>query len=188
MGSVTDPPVTSGLGPDMLLKQWKLVLRDPALRELPYRIETNKWGHIEMTPPASPRHMEIATALVDVLRVLLGGKAFTECAVVTQSGVKVVDLVWCSAEYLQRNRTTLEAWEAAFPTAPDLCIEIMSPSNTLAELEEKLSWYLAAGAREAWIVARDLAITAYDSGGKLGESSLGLSVEAVAQRARALLA
>jgi hypothetical protein len=41
---------------------------------------------------------------------------------------------------------------------------------------------------EAWIVARDLAITAYNSGGKLSESSLGLSLEAVARRAGALLA
>jgi hypothetical protein len=54
-------------------------------------------GHIEMTLPASPRHMETATAVVDVLRGLLGGKAFTECAIVTPGGVKVADVVWCSA-------------------------------------------------------------------------------------------
>jgi Uma2 family endonuclease len=36
---------------------------------------------------------------------------------------------------------------------PDLVIEILSPSNTRRELEEKLQDYQAIGVREAWIVA-----------------------------------
>jgi Uma2 family endonuclease len=36
---------------------------------------------------------------------------------------------------------------------PDLVIEILSPSNTCRELEEKLQDYQAIGVREAWIVA-----------------------------------
>jgi Uma2 family endonuclease len=177
-----------GLLPDALLKQWQNALADPALRQLPYRIETNKWGHIEMTPPASPRHMELATALVDALRDMLGGKAFTECAILTAGGVKVADVVWCSPAYLQRHRAALEAWNAALAAAPDLCIEVMSPVDVLQALEEKVSLYLAAGAREAWVVFRDLTITIYDAQGNRSESALGIAVQEVARRASALLA
>jgi hypothetical protein len=57
-----------------LHQRWEQVLRDPVLRELPYRIELNKWGHIEMTPQDSPRHMELASDVVILLRERLGGE------------------------------------------------------------------------------------------------------------------
>src|SRR5438132_13758080 len=40
---------------------------------------------------------------------------------------------------------------ACFPQAPELCVEILSPSNTKAEIEEKTALYFDAGAREVWI-------------------------------------
>lgn len=187
MGSVADTAIKDGLPPEALLEQWTTALADPALRALPYRVETNKWGYLEMTPPPSPRHMQVATALVDALRELAGGKAFTECAILTAAGVKVADVVWCSPEYLERHRVALEAWNAALAVAPDLCLEVMSPADPLPALEEKVPHYLAAGAREVWIVARDLAIGVYDARGSRAASSL-VSSEAVARRAAALLA
>ena len=45
-----------------------------------------------------------------------------------------------------------------FPTAPipslfpDLAVEVLSESNTTAEIDRKLSEYFAAGCRLAWIV------------------------------------
>ena len=36
--------------------------------------------------------------------------------------------------------------------APEICIEVVSPSNSVKELEEKKTAYLAAGAEEVWIV------------------------------------
>lgn len=36
--------------------------------------------------------------------------------------------------------------------APQICIEVVSPSNSVKELEEKKSAYLAAGAEEVWII------------------------------------
>jgi Uma2 family endonuclease len=184
VGSVADEIAWSGLGPEALLQQWRQVLHDPALRRLPYRIETNKWGHVEMTPPASPRHMETATAVVDALRELLGGKAFTECAIVTPGGVKVADVVWCSTQFLEQHRGVLQAWEAALPKAPDLCIEIMSPANTPAEMDEKAALYLAAGAREAWVLGSDLTVRIYGAEGDRPASVLGIPAEALVSRVR----
>jgi Uma2 family endonuclease len=42
--------------------------------------------------------------------------------------------------------------ETPFTRAPELCIEIAWPSNSLKELMEKVDAYVAAGAIEAWIV------------------------------------
>lgn len=39
-----------------------------------------------------------------------------------------------------------------FPGAPDLAVEVLSPSDTVLEVDEKVSSYLAAGTRLVWIV------------------------------------
>ncbi len=135
-----------------LQRCWEGALSDPALRQLPYRIEINKWGHLEMTPPASPRHMSIATRIAMLLRERLGGEAFTECALITSDGVRVADVVWCSPDFLSRYRDEWVQWAAAFAQAPELCVEVVSPSNTYAELRERIQLYLDAGAAEAWLV------------------------------------
>jgi Uma2 family endonuclease len=41
------------------------------------------------------------------------------------------------------------------PTAPPLCIEILSRSNTPAEIDEKRALYFAAGATEVWVCNLD---------------------------------
>ncbi len=38
------------------------------------------------------------------------------------------------------------------PGAPDIAIEVVSPSNTAAELERKVAEYLAAGSLRVWVV------------------------------------
>ena len=99
--SVVSPATRKAFAPAELVLRWAGVLEDPTLRNLPYRIELNKWGHIEMTPPASPRHMSIASSLVRLLEDRLAGKAFTECAIVT-SGV-CGSRMWCGV----RRRSSL---------------------------------------------------------------------------------
>ncbi len=42
--------------------------------------------------------------------------------------------------------------ENFFPVAPDLAIEVISPGNTSAEIQEKIDEYLAAGTKLVWIV------------------------------------
>lgn len=43
----------------------------------------------------------------------------------------------------------------AFPGAPDLAVEVVSPSNRPAELHAKVADYLAAGTRLVWVVDPD---------------------------------
>lgn len=146
------PLFNDSLKPAELYGRWEGVLHDRALRDLPYRIEINKWGHLEMTPPATPHHMRIGTRLARLLDQRLGGEAFTECAILTSGGVRIADVVWCSPAFLSTHGGELDDWAAALSQAPDLCVEVRSPSNTYGELQERIALFLAAGAREAWIL------------------------------------
>ncbi|MGH7571900.1 MAG: Uma2 family endonuclease [Gemmatimonadota bacterium] len=51
-----------------------------------------------------------------------------------------------------------------WPMAPDLAVEIVSPTNRKAEIEEKVSEYLEAGTRLVWLVEpRTRTLTVYRS-------------------------
>src|SRR5207253_326008 len=43
-----------------------------------------------------------------------------------------------------------------FPGAPDLAVEILSPNNTRAEIDERLKDFLASGTQIAWVIDPDL--------------------------------
>jgi Uma2 family endonuclease len=59
-----------------------------------------------------------------------------------------------------------------YPKAPPICVEIASPSNTSAEMEEKITLYLAKGAEEVWICDLDGQITVHSHEGALDASRL----------------
>src|SRR3954451_8133777 len=176
MSETLDELEQYSLARETLVQRWADVVNDPVLRNLPYRIELNKWGHIEMTPPASPMHMRLASRLAAVLEKLLGGEAFTECAIATTGGVKVADVAWCSPAFLERLKTSFSNWEASLPEAPELCVEVMSPSNLAGELKEKSSLYLQSAAKEVWILYPDLTIEIRDLAGPKDKSSLPIDL------------
>src|SRR5215213_77509 len=45
----------------------------------------------------------------------------------------------------------VESFEKFFPFAPDLAVEVLSPGNTVREINEKVSMYFAAGSRAVWV-------------------------------------
>jgi Putative restriction endonuclease len=64
-----------------------------------------------------------------------------------------------------------------FPTqpvspAPDICVEILSSSNTKAEIDQKRTLYFLAGAREVWICDRSNQIYFFGPDGPLDQSAL----------------
>lgn len=44
-----------------------------------------------------------------------------------------------------------ENFEKYFPFAPDLAVEVLSPGNTVREINEKIAMYFAAGSRAVWV-------------------------------------
>ena len=126
--------------------QWADVLANPYLKDLPFKIELNRWGRIEMSP-ASNQHGLLQTDLAAELRKRRGGRVITECSVQTSDGVRVADVAWVSNARLKAMGIV-----TPFPQAPEICVEIMSPSNSWAEMHVKAGLYLQAGAQQVWVV------------------------------------
>ena len=148
---------------------WEEVVADPDLQHLRYKIETNELGQIVMSPPPSYFHQESESEIVFLLRTLLpDGKAVQECPVKTPGGTKVADAAWISRE----RRRQQGPRRAALTIAPEICVEVVSPSNTLGELLARRDLYFAAGALEFWICDEDGGMTFFNAAGELERSGL----------------
>jgi len=133
------------------LAVWEKLVADPALAALEFRIETDRYGQMIMSPPPAPSHGSRQSEISFWLRTLLpNGRAISECPVSTNEGVKAVDVAWCSADKWERFKDRV-----CFLECPEICIEICSPSNTRGELQEKKRLYFEAGAHEVWFCERD---------------------------------
>ena len=133
------------------LKRWAELLADPELARLPHRIETDRHGHIVMSPPPAPAHGNFQSEIAYILRSLLpAGRVVTECPLSTSDGVKAIDVAWLRAGRAGELRST-----ACLGHAPDLSVEALSPSNTPSEIAEKMALYFEAGAREVWTCDQD---------------------------------
>ena len=156
--------------PESLVLRWNEVLRDPSLQDLPYKIELNAWGKVEMSP-ASNRHGRLQAELAAALKGRLGGCVFTECSVLTRIGIRVPDVAWAPEEFPNAYGEI-----TPFVRAPQICIEIVSPSNVQAEIDEKIAAYLAAGATEVWLVSEDGSVRYFGAAGPLAASACGVSL------------
>jgi Uma2 family endonuclease len=55
--------------------------------------------------------------------------------------------------FVRRERIAAEASSEAFwPGAPDLAVEVVSPGDTIHEVDDKVKTWLDAGARMVWVV------------------------------------
>jgi len=158
--------------PESLVLRWNEVLRDPALQDLPCKIELNAWGKVEMSP-ASNRHAHLQGELAGELRELrkqLGGMVLTECSVLTRIGIRVPDVAWASSGFMDSYGEI-----TPFMRAPEICVEILSPSNVGAEITAKTGAYLAAGATEVWLVSEEGRIHYFDAAGEKTSTSFPIA-------------
>ena len=115
------------------LKRWAELLADPELARLPHRIETDRHGHILMSPPPAPKHGNFQSEVAHLLRSLLtAGRVITECPLSTSDGVKALDVAWLRPGRAQELRSA-----TCLVRAPEICVEVLSVSNTPAEIAEK---------------------------------------------------
>ena len=132
------------------LRRWAELLADAELAKIQGRVETDRYGQIIMSPPPAPSHGSFQLEIGHLLRGLMRhGRVLTECPISTADGVKAADVAWASPERMRElgNR-------ACFPRAPEICVEVLSPCNTEAEINEKTELYFDAGAQEVWVCAR----------------------------------
>lgn len=147
---------------------WKELADDPNLQDLPYKIETNEWGQIVMTPTRA-KHGSYQSRIVRLLDNLLSqpGEIVVECAIQTSKGTKVADVAWFSIA-----RWQLVEDEYDVSIAPEICIEVLSPGNTGGEIKSKRALYFGAGAIEVWVCDSQGQMRFYDRSGEHKQSQL----------------
>ena len=138
---IIDSPLTSAA----LGARFRALCADPVLANLPGKIELEVWGRILMSP-ASNFHGVVQLRVARCL-CTLPGTAMVETSILTDVGVLVADVAWGTVEFMRTHR-----YETPYTKAPEICVEIASPSNSTRELQGKTSAYLAAGATEAWVI------------------------------------
>ena len=127
------------------LERWKQVCADPSLQRRPDRIETNRYGHIVMMPPPGFSHTTRQSAIFAHLLTSMPPGASVEVAVLTEDGIKGIDVGWISESRVKRGLK-----DDVLTIAPEICVEVVSPGNTRQEMENKRELYFAAGAEEVW--------------------------------------
>lgn len=140
---------------------WHQVCEDPSLQDLPYKVELNEYGKIVMSP-ADTEHAGLQAEIAYLIRSLSHGKGkvSTEQPITTSKGVKVPDVAWRSQQFFEEF-----GQQTPLPHAPELCVEVVSPSNSLVELTEKRQLYFESGANEVWFCKQG-EMQFYDSSGE----------------------
>jgi len=141
VSDILDHPLTA----DELAARFRDLCSDPAMAGVRGKIELDGWGRILLTP-ASNYHGYLQAEVARRLSAL-PGRAMVETSVVTNAGVLVADAAWCSPEFL-----SVHQFETPYTRAPEICVEVVSPSNTTKEMREKVEAYFAAGAEEVWLL------------------------------------
>jgi len=127
--------------------RWNQIIKDPFFRNLPFKVELNKFGQILMSPASNWHGVAQGELTQVIMNKKKKGRVINECSLMTRDGVRVADVAWASDEFIKKHGFT-----TPYPVAPEICVEIYSPSNTKEEIEGKVALYLLAGAHEVWVV------------------------------------
>jgi Uma2 family endonuclease len=147
---------------------WAEICEDKLLASLPYRIESDRWGNIVMSPPPRSRHGEYQAEIVLLLRQKLSaGRSLTECPIQTAEGVKACDVAWVS-----KARRASRPNDPVYLIAPEICVEVLSSSNSEDELAERRRLFFEKGALEFWLCGLEGEISFFDPAGPLQQSRL----------------
>jgi Uma2 family endonuclease len=125
-------------------------------------------GELRMAPPPGSEHGEVTMNLAGPLyqhvkNNNLGVVYAAETGFKLESNpdtVRAPDVAFVRIESVQRTGR-LPGYRSG---APDLAVEVLSPSDTVTSVEEKVAEWLEAGARMVWVVSPKLhTVTVYRS-------------------------
>lgn len=146
---------------------WAEVVAHPSLRDLPFKIETDEHGQIIMNP-VKINHSFYQGEISYLLRnARKDGTTLIECAIRTRKGTKCADVAWASFEVFKQIEGKTEA-----QIAPEICVEVLSSSNSEKEMKQKRKLYFEQGAREVWICDEYGKIRFFDESGEMEQSKM----------------
>lgn len=146
---------------------WDQLCDDPALENLPYRVEMAADSQLVLSPHRS-YHSIFQSRIIRLLNQLLPeGEAMPECPINVGSGTVVADVAWATAAKVKRN-FDLASWSES----PELVVEVLSPSNARDEIRLKRVALFFRGAREFWVCDRQGNLEFIGPRGRLAKSRL----------------
>ena len=95
----------------------------------------------------------------------------------TLRGTKIPNVVWISHENLRRKQ------EGNLPV-PEICVEVLSPSNTETEMMTKRDLYLEIGVRGVWLFSLSGDLRCFDAVGEHSAPRMCPNVRLSIQRPR----
>jgi Uma2 family endonuclease len=159
------------LSPAELAARYRELCDDRRFENVPGKIELDAWGRLLMSP-ASNYHAGLQGELCHRLKAALGGRVLSEASVVTADRVMVADAAWASDGFVR-----VHGSDTPFTVAPEICVEVVSPSNSRQEMREKIAGYLATGATEVWIVyPQSRRVEFHGAGGVLASSAFAVDL------------
>ena len=139
MATVTSPPITQ--------EDFARLPRDG------FRHEVNA-GELITLPTPKSRHSLIALFVLEELQGYLKqnsiGRALPEAGYVFSE--EPLTIRQPDVSVLSKDRIRETDPDSYFKGAPDLAVEIVSPSNSAEDLEIKVKQYLQAGAKQVWVL------------------------------------
>lgn len=113
-------------------------------------------GELQILPPVKSKHSKIATKLFELLFPLQQRGLGT---VFLEAGYKLSEKppTWIQpdASFLKMERVRETPADGYFTGAPELAVEIVSPSETAAKLRRKVELLLGGGAQAVWVIYPD---------------------------------
>ena len=97
----------------------------------------------------------------------MGDHVQTEAPVSTSDGVRAAD-VTLGFQWPTRKSGA----SPLFLQAPEICVEVLSPSNSPAEMAEKMALYFDVGADEVWLCETDGTMRFHAPTGPIASSAL----------------
>jgi Uma2 family endonuclease len=165
--------IEAPLSREELAVRYRDLCEDPLLANVPGKIELDSWGRMVISPPGV-YHGLIQGRLCQLLPAF-GGEPIVKAPIATPLGLFVPDVAWASTPFMELHRR-----EDPLMDAPEICIEVVSPSNSVKELQEKKEAYLSAGAHEVWIVyLQSRRCEFHGAQGRLERSSLAVDLSSL---------
>lgn len=97
------------------------------------------------------RHTKLQYRLVELLRPKVAAQGIV-AAEVPFRALPEYDLRGADVAFISQSRWDSTGDDDNLHGSPELVIEVLSPSNTKAEIQEKAALYLSTGAQEFWVV------------------------------------
>jgi Uma2 family endonuclease len=146
---------------------WEQICKDKRFEDAPYKIESNAQGQIIMSPTWNYHGSHGARIAFLLAQQKPKGEVIVECGVQTADGTKEADVAWLSPA-----RWAEVAEDFSCKIAPEICVEVLSPSNTMKEMLYKKDLYFAAGALEYWLCDKAGRMRFFNVSGELEKSKL----------------